>query len=394
MGREIVYCEGCGKRLTEKDFSRGKAQDHDNRPFCSTCRPVTAPPPPPQPSAAERRATERRNATGVRRRGATERIPLAQPPPPRGAARDLGGSRIALYVGGGLAGLVLIVVAVANHETPEHASPVTKAPLEHRPSPHEIAEQRLRELEAFAGPASDPQAVLTRCEQLRPSLRDTALETRLLKIEAEARERQKEHERAVELDRSLAVIRTIITEDPTYARHSEVEAQLESALKKAGPRHAEVEKLQSEYRQLWEEESKRREAAKKPVKPWAELFVQATNRVQTNDYPGAKTLYLEGLATLPERRPEDIAQRAVYCTGLYNLACICSVEASKLGDKARVQAVDDAVKYLDWALRSDYGRFRCPCHPQTFGLGHMADDKDLEALRADPRYAELARKYK
>jgi hypothetical protein len=265
----------------------------------------------------------------------------------------------------------------------------------HRPTPLEVAEERLRELEAFAMPGADPQAILTRCEPLRAVLRGTPLEARFKRVEAAAQERLKEQERALELDRALAAIRKIIAEDASYARRAEVEALLDSALKQAGPRLAEVQRLQSEYRRLWEEESKRREAAKKPPpKKWSDLFLLANNRIQANDYPGAKVLYLEGMATLPEKRPEDIAQRAVYCIGLYNLACIYSVEAAALTGQARRQAVDDAVKHLDWALRSDYGRFRCPCHPQTFGFGHMAEDKDLEAVRADPRYAELAKKYK
>ena len=39
MGREIVYCEGCGNSLREDDFDRGKARLLDNRPFCTECRP-------------------------------------------------------------------------------------------------------------------------------------------------------------------------------------------------------------------------------------------------------------------------------------------------------------------------------------------------------------------
>jgi hypothetical protein len=394
MGREIVYCEGCGRRLTEDDFRRGKAQDHDNRPFCSDCRPVTAPPPAPPAPKSEGRGTERRSGTGVvRRRGATERVPLAQAPgPPPRPSDDPGNSRVAFAVGGGLAVLVLIVIAVANRggePPPEPVVPAARTP-EHRPSALELAEERLRELEAFATPSADPQAVLARCEPLRAALRDTPLESRLKRVEAAAQDRLKERE----FDRALAAVRKIIAEDAAYARRAEVEALLDAAARQAGPRLAEVQRLQSEYRRLWDEESKRREAAKKPARPWSDLFLQATARIQANDYPGAKTLYLEGLATLPEKRPDDITQRAVYCIGLYNLACIYSVEAAALAGPARRRAVDDAVQHLDRALRSDYGRFRCPCHPQTLGLGHMADDKDLEAVRADPRYAELAKKYR
>jgi hypothetical protein len=70
------------------------------------------------------------------------------------------------------------------------------------------------------------------------------------------------------------------------------------------------------------------------------------------------------------------------------------VESSTLKDKAKAESQNLAFKYLDWALRSDYNRFRCPCHPQTGGIGHIADDKDMDALRGDARYAELIKKYK
>jgi hypothetical protein len=414
MGREIVYCEGCGKKLTENDFLRGKAQEHDKRPFCASCRPVTAPPPrsssskateirPAPATRAEGRSTERRSATGVaRRRGATERIPLAQAPVGR-LRKDLGGSRVALYVGGGLAALVLAVVAVANNSRESASPPPTEvaAPAskpsaaEPRPSALEVAELRLRELEAFATPTADPKAVLARAEPLRAAVRGTPLEARFKRIEAAAQERMKDNERSFELDRALASIRKIIAEDPVYARRAEVDALLAAALKEAGPRRADVEKLQSEYRGLWEEESKRREAAKQSEpRAWSDLFLQAQTRIGRSDYPGAKTLYLEGLATLPERRPEELAPRLNYCAGLYNLACIYSLEAASLAGEARRQAVDEAFKYLDWALRSDYGRVRCACHPHSYGMGHMAEDKDLVAVRADARYAELVKKYK
>ena len=415
MGREIVYCEGCGKRLTEDDFDRGKAQDHDNRPFCSTCRPISSPapePPPPAPGPGDKRATERRGGTSphVRRRGATERIPMAQAPNPGSIRRNASAPNVALYVGVGLAALVLIVVAVAStgHREPILPPPEPPPPQIARPTAVEIADERLRELEAFATPSADPQAILSRCDQLRAAFRGLPQEARFKQIEARAQERLKEKEQAADLDRSLESIRRIIADDPDYKRRAEVEGLLDAAVKRAGARLAEVQRLKSDYRILCEDDAKRKaEAAAKKKEPppppppppaapkWAELFVKATQQVQANNYPGAKAIYLEGLAAaFPERRPEDMAQRAVYCIGLYNLACIYSVEVPKLAEKARAQAMDDAFKYLDWSLRSDYGRFRCPCHPQTLGLGHMGDDKDMDPIRKDPRYAELLNKYK
>ena len=331
---------------------------------------------------------------------------MAQPPGStrRAAAGGAGNATVGWSVGIGLAVVVIIVVAVATSRRENPAPPpqepavaVRPPPEPPRPPPVDPAEERLRELEAFATPTADPQAILDRCFLARAVFRGSPLEPRFKQIEARAQERLKEMERSAGLDRTLALVRKIIAEDPGCARRAEVERHLEAALKEAGPRSAEVQKLQSDYRTLCEEAAKRRaEDEKKPPPPkkWADFFAQATKRIQANDYPGAKTLYLEGLPTLPEKRPEDVAQRALYCIGLYNLACIYSVEAVKLTDKARSEAVDHAFKYLDWALRSDYGRFRCPCHPQTAGLGHMADDKDMDPIRKDARYAELVKKYK
>jgi len=422
MGREIVYCEGCGKRLTEDDFSRGKAQDHDNRPFCSDCKPVTAPPPPPS-SQTKERTTERRSGgtSSARRRGSTERMPFAQPPPPSPARRasEAGANKhIGLYVAGGLAALVLIVVAVSMNGRSPSVAPADsgvppKPPSESRLPAVNPAEERLRDLEAFAAAnAADPQTVLARCEQARAVLRGPPFEARFRRIEEQAQERLKEKDRAAELDRALASIRRIIQDDVEYARRKEVEALLESALKIAGPRSPEVQKLQSDYRTLCEDAAKRVEEAKRleeqkkqadtkkrdeqlaATKKWMDLFTQATNKTGANDYPGAKLIFLEALPLLPETRPEDIAQRAVYCIGLYNLACIYSVEAEKLADKAQRQAIDEAFKHLERSLRGDYGRFRCPCHPQTLGIGHMGEDKDLILVRKDPRYADLLKKFK
>jgi hypothetical protein len=43
MGKEIVYCDGCGNILREKEFARGLAHTLDNRHFCVRCRPLATP---------------------------------------------------------------------------------------------------------------------------------------------------------------------------------------------------------------------------------------------------------------------------------------------------------------------------------------------------------------
>lgn len=44
---EIVYCDGCGNMLREKEFARGLAHTQDHRHFCTRCLPLYAPAPTP-----------------------------------------------------------------------------------------------------------------------------------------------------------------------------------------------------------------------------------------------------------------------------------------------------------------------------------------------------------
>jgi hypothetical protein len=342
MGREIVYCEGCGKRLTEDDFTRGKAQDYENRPFCSPCRPVAEPSssgasegqPPPAPS---RKVTERRTAgASSGRRNSTERIPYADAPPGTRRQAAAGNGPSAAWIIGGIGAALTFVIV--------------------------------------AGMAMTSQ---------RPALPPDVKPSHDLAAEVEAQLRQKEKDRLVEIERAKRLVAEREAADRKAAAEREEKnpaADRETAEKKAAAEREAAEKKAA--------------AEKEAQKAWFDLFIQATNRIQVNDYPGAKKIYLEGLAKAPETRPEDLQQRAVYCIGLYNLACICAMESAKLADPARAPSVDAAFKYLDWALRSDYGKFRCPCHPQTLGIGHMGEDKDMEPLRKDARYAELLKKYR
>lgn len=47
MGNEIVYCNGCGNMLREREFARGLAHSFDHRHFCARCLPLYANAPTP-----------------------------------------------------------------------------------------------------------------------------------------------------------------------------------------------------------------------------------------------------------------------------------------------------------------------------------------------------------
>jgi hypothetical protein len=130
-----------------------------------------------------------------------------------------------------------------------------------------------------------------------------------------------------------------------------------------------------------------------PVKGWYELFVAGTSRIAANDYAGAKALYFEGLPSVPADLPADAQQRLVYRTGVYNVACLYGVDARDAKDPAaRKAALDEAFRYFERACKSGLQERLCACHAD--GWAHAAQDRDLESLRGDPRYAELAKQYR
>jgi hypothetical protein len=52
-GRQVVYCDGCGRILKEEEFDHGRAHTIDNRNYCVECRPAAASPPDAAPLPIE-----------------------------------------------------------------------------------------------------------------------------------------------------------------------------------------------------------------------------------------------------------------------------------------------------------------------------------------------------
>lgn len=224
MGRPIVYCEGCGNSLREADFERGKAHEHDNRPFCTDCKPLPAdarkasqkvPAPTPSRTAAP---------AGPPRKKATGSIPVATPAQPRRAVAAAPSSNAPLIIVGVIAAVIflIVIVAVANRR-PRAASAPPAAPKEssavpeRRPEPPPPSEPRR------AGPSARREEA-------------PRAETPLAVPDASAR-----------LDAFLAQIRRMILEDPAFQRKDEILSMLGAAEKSAGTRAADVEKIKADY---------------------------------------------------------------------------------------------------------------------------------------------------
>lgn len=396
MGKAIAYCTKCG------------AQVHDAPDGAETlCRKCSGPA--PAAPASTRRAA-------------------AKPPPPA-AASD---SRTLLLVAGAVvvAGFIALIVVLSSGGAA-------------RPEPKrlEAADPNLDlllGLERFAAASKDPTAVLQKCEELGERLRGTPHELRLRVVEEKAREAKGLQERDRKLEVFFASARGLREKDPDFRQRAEMIAMCDAAAKTAGGRRAEVDRVRDAYDAAYE--ARAAEAAKaardeagrlagegrfaeartaldafpEPLRAskaaaeietlradldrrqaasraWIEPFRAAGDRIGKSDYPGAKTIYLEALKTLPATPPED--SWTLYCTGLYNLACVYSVESKPLKDAAKKAAGDAAFRHLEAALRAGYGRRSCSCH-KGGGIEHISKDSDIDPIRADPRLAELLRKFR
>ncbi len=329
MGKEIVYCEGCGKRLTEDEFVRGRAHTVDNRPYCVECRPLEAPPPPPPVKPLD----------DARGKPATTRIPVPpstrrqRSPAPGGAP-----SRTPLLVVGTVGGfvlavLVLIVLTSGGRRSsprpvpaPEPPRAAASNPVPPPPPVEDRAPRAMKKLQEFASTSQDPEAILLRCDEARPLLKGTPFEAKFLEIEGRALEARKAKGNAARLDNFLAQIRDLREQDKTFVRKEEILRMLRSAADMAGARRAEAEQAIAEYGKAFEEaaaqaaEAARSEAVKLAGE---KKFPEALARIDGYPESFRKTPHAAPLAALREelakKMPEWEAERKLWPWNLWRI---------------------------------------------------------------------------
>jgi hypothetical protein len=214
MGREIVYCEGCGISLREVDFEKGKAREIDHRPYCIACRPLD-----PSPSKAAHPQVSGRKA------------PAADPPSARRHAPSPRRSHAAVVAGaaaGGIAIVVLLLVAALS--SGRRAPPSPPPPSVARTEPARVP------------PPASPEAVARRPA---PVLR-----------EPEALREPTEQEKSAKLDAFLAEIRGMIAKDKDFERRAEIEGMIAAAERSAGARVADVQALRALHAKAFDDAAK------------------------------------------------------------------------------------------------------------------------------------------
>ena len=149
MGKEIVYCQGCGTNLREEDFEKGRARRVENRPFCVECKPA----PPPNVETPRPRKTS------------TGRIPITTPPgarrpvPPKAAQTR----NLPLIIGGAIAALVVLMLLIV------------MASRSGRPRPPASSSSAAPETEAAPSPAPTDDRPDLRLAQIREIIRGDPL---------------------------------------------------------------------------------------------------------------------------------------------------------------------------------------------------------------------------
>lgn len=233
MGREIVYCEGCGVSLREADFQKGKACEVENRPYCTPCAPVSASPPPTPVQAPPPPLTPR----GAGKKVSTSRIPSQPGPTPRRAmpAAAPPKSNTTVIVGAVVGGIVLLILlVVAATGKPKPPPPKVEAP--ERPAP------KFAEKTAFV-----PREAGTEPPSRRPSL---------VQKEPEALKEPTAEEKARKVGQFLETIRSMIAADKAFERRGEIEGMIAAAERSAGDRLPEVQALRALHAKAFEDAAK------------------------------------------------------------------------------------------------------------------------------------------
>ncbi len=244
MGREIVYCGDCGRRLNEDEFDRGRAHFVENRPFCTDCRaPAFVP----------------------KKKHSTTHIPLP-PQTPRRAMQIAGGeparkpsSRAPLAIGLSLGAVALVAIVALATGGGRNVPPAPKE------SPKAaVADDLLpliQDLEKFAASGAEPEAVLTRCDRERTRLRGSKHQERFMKVETAAKDKKASRDQASQFEFAIADIRKVIASDADFLRRDETLDRLKKAREFAGPRLTEVDRILADYAASFE----KRQRAPKPV---------------------------------------------------------------------------------------------------------------------------------
>jgi hypothetical protein len=115
-GRQVVYCDGCGRILKEEEFDHGRAHTIDNRNYCVECRPAAASPESAPVPVETPRAFKQVSSTRLPGLGSSSfriaRASTTEAPRVTAEAARQGSSTKVVLLGVGLVAVGVLLVAV------------------------------------------------------------------------------------------------------------------------------------------------------------------------------------------------------------------------------------------------------------------------------------------
>jgi hypothetical protein len=234
MGREIVYCEGCGNSLREGDFERGRGRMIDNRPYCTECRPFAE----GEAERSPRRTPSGKIAAPPPRKSGTGSVPIVSPP--RRPAPAAATNPLPILAGAGGVVFIVLIFAVTQGGSRRAPAPTTEPALA---PPIEIPTRRPPPAEPPPRdpPPRDPPPPPPTTKRDPPPASSKPSEPLAAPSAAE------------KFESFLQQIRQRIRDDVRKEQTEEILRMLSFAVRTAGARVEEVEKLRAEYLETLDE---------------------------------------------------------------------------------------------------------------------------------------------
>lgn len=267
MGKEVVYCDVCGERLLEEQFTSGNAITVQNKNYCANCREEALKNLPP-PLKTDPPAAKKSKLSGVQPSVSSPGPHRAQPhvgksstrhyvPPPRSSITPI---LIGAVVGAVALILLVILILQGGGET---AAPPGENP---NPPPEtgrlERARTALAECRAhWKQNPTDPEGALKFLESKKPDAAGTPMTRDFESLEAEIRLELDSRRTGDQLRKKLEEIAQAMKGDPEFEAFSRIRNELDTARSQALKQRqehllAEIRKLEEPYVSAYEEKAR------------------------------------------------------------------------------------------------------------------------------------------
>lgn len=270
MGREIVYCEGCGERILEEEFVKGRAVTILDKNYCGTCKGAAVrnlslgdafEDEAVKPSAPVRKVKSPLPVRMVRKSsGVAATIPREKARPVVRPVPKFSTRKVAVAGAAAVVGILFLVLMLPRGESPSLEAPAGESP---KGSTVSAADRAYREVRKIIEESPDQtEKILVRIEAALGPCRGTAHGQTLLDLQQKYQKELQTKKTLAELEPLLTDVKTIAATDSAFTRGEEFAAKAQKArdliMRHSPGRVAELKKAENDYGR------RREEAAQEP----------------------------------------------------------------------------------------------------------------------------------